>query len=56
MRKKLLYSVREVAKQTGLSTYAVYRLVRTGKLRALKSGRWLISAEAVKEALGVNIE
>lgn len=48
-------TVLEVAKQLRISDESVYRLARTGRLRAVRiGGLWRISADAVREFLAAN--
>ncbi len=50
MEKKKYYSIPEIAKMTGLSRQAIYKRVKTGKIKAVKIGRsYAISEDFVKE-------
>ena len=55
MTDKLL-TVIEVAEQLRISDESVYRLVRSGKLRAMRvGGLWRITQDAVAELLHVGL-
>jgi excisionase family DNA binding protein len=46
-------TIEETAAAVGVSTAHVYRLVQTGELRAVRSGRrWLVPVAALDELLG----
>jgi len=45
-----LYTVPDVAKRWGVCTQAVYKLLRTGRLRGFKAGKeWRVTEEALRE-------
>jgi len=50
-------SVQQVADYLGVSTRVVYRLIRSGQVRAFKvGGRWRISKDAVRQFIEEQIQ
>ena len=42
-------TVRQVAKQLGLTEYRIRELIREKQIRAVKIGQWRVKPEALKE-------
>ena len=48
-----LYSLKELSKTLGITTFTLRSYIREGKLRARKMGtKWLITEDALKEYFG----
>jgi len=54
--EKKAYSTKEVQEFTGLGRDAVLKLIKTGKIKAVRAGRrWLISVQALDNFLNGNV-